>query len=262
MKTFLIYKLTNTHTGLSYIGYTNNLKRRIYDHKRDNTLGCQDFTTEILLDGITEIAEALEQEKAFIALHSTFENGYNKTTGGGKGTELSDKTLKKISDNSKKMWKNPEYRERKSAAWRGNNNPMKNPEIRKKVSESHKGKKRSNEARLRMSESHKGKTLSAEHKQNIGLSLTGNTLSETTRKKLSEAKTGVNNPMKRKEVLLKNINTQVFNHHGMPYQTLISHVEFYLNFGMSNKAIAKIFGVSPSLVCKWKKRIRGVDKLR
>lgn len=33
MKKHIVYKLTNTQTGGVYIGVTNNLKRRLWEHK-------------------------------------------------------------------------------------------------------------------------------------------------------------------------------------------------------------------------------------
>ena len=101
---YLIYKLTNPHTELSYIGYTNDLERRIKEHKKLNTVECDDFTTEVLFDGIPTRAEANEMEKVFIDIHGTFDNGYNNTRGGGRGTEMakfSDEHCSKISEHAK-----------------------------------------------------------------------------------------------------------------------------------------------------------------
>ena len=80
---YCIYKLTNPQNGFAYIGHTSNIKRRIYQHKRDLTVECKDFTIEVLFDNIPSRAESLEMEKVFVDIHNTYENGYNKTRGGG-----------------------------------------------------------------------------------------------------------------------------------------------------------------------------------
>lgn len=95
---YLIYKLTNPHNGLSYVGLTKKLERRLYIHGLNNTVEYQDFTHEVLFDNIPSRAEANEMEKVFIDVHDTFDNGYNQTRGGGTSSELAEEVKQKISE--------------------------------------------------------------------------------------------------------------------------------------------------------------------
>lgn len=61
-------------------------------------------------------------------------------------------------------------------------------EIKKKISESHKGKNLSEETKKKISEAHKDKILSEEHKQNISKVRTGIKLSEKHKKNMSEVR--------------------------------------------------------------------------
>ena len=78
----------------------------------------------------------------------------------------------------------------------GENNPQKDPEVRKKNSESHKGLKHTEETKQKISEARKGKKKSEETKRKMSESLKGNTyrlgtkVSEETKQKMSEAKKG------------------------------------------------------------------------
>ena len=115
--------------------------------------GWDNFHHEII--GVVE-AETKEQlvldldewEKYYIWLYDSFYNGYNLTTGGTNG---------KIYDE----------------------------EVKRKMSESHKGKPSPT----------KGKKLSEEHKRKTSESLKGKPKSEETKRKMSEARKGNKNPM-------------------------------------------------------------------
>lgn len=63
-------------------------------------------------------------------------------------------------------------------------------EIRKKISDAHKGKIISEEAKRKMSEAHKGVKLSKEHRQRMSDSHKGHVHSEETRRKISKAMKG------------------------------------------------------------------------
>jgi len=66
MKQFYIYILTNKKYGVLYIGVTNNLERRIYEHKNKLVDG---FTKKYNLDKLVHFEEtesvraAIEREK-------------------------------------------------------------------------------------------------------------------------------------------------------------------------------------------------------
>lgn len=103
---YLIYKHTSP-SGKSYIGQTKNLVYRSWRHQRADSgciafrnaiqkYGWDNFTHEILAEGIT-LDEANIQEELFILEHNTlFPNGYNISLGGLNRT-CSNETKKKIS---------------------------------------------------------------------------------------------------------------------------------------------------------------------
>ena len=102
-----IYKLTNKLNGMSYVGMTNNFKRRMKEHRRRRPSGgvrergCRvdeiisrygwtNFTAEVIEVCDAEIAD--ERERHWIKELNTLEpQGYNYTTGGNKGTKFSSK---------------------------------------------------------------------------------------------------------------------------------------------------------------------------
>ncbi len=65
MKEYFVYIMTN-RSGTLYIGVTNNLQRRIYEHKRKLVLG---FTSKyninrlIYFEATSDILEAISREK-------------------------------------------------------------------------------------------------------------------------------------------------------------------------------------------------------
>jgi len=88
----------------------------------------------------------------------------------------------------------------------GKNNPMfgkhwnHSDETKKKLSESHKGIKRSNETLIKMSMIQKGKILSIETKRKISIGNKNKIVSDETKRKISQAKIGIkfSNEHKRK----------------------------------------------------------------
>lgn len=91
----LIYKHTCTTTGLSYIGQTiNTMQHRLkshiceskspkYDfHKAIKRYGIENFTSEILIEGITNYKILDIIEMYYIFKFNTYKNGYNMTPGG------------------------------------------------------------------------------------------------------------------------------------------------------------------------------------
>lgn len=100
---YCIYKITNPDTGLSYVGYTSNLRKRVEKHRENLTVGCKDFSLQILFEGIPSHAEACEMEKVFIHLHDTFRNGANQNRGGAGPSQHTKETRQKISESSGKL---------------------------------------------------------------------------------------------------------------------------------------------------------------
>ena len=92
---YFIYSLTNSRNNKRYIGYTNDLNRRLFDHLTQLSLGQhpnlkmqkdykeEDFTIEILATYLNKDNDFVaEKEKEFIIQYDSFKNGYNQTAGG------------------------------------------------------------------------------------------------------------------------------------------------------------------------------------
>ena len=187
LNTYKIYKWTNLITGMSYVGQTKRPLERRAGSNMSGYRGCNRFweaiqhygtdcwAFEILWDGLT-LDEANVYEEIEIRDNETlFPYGYNLTTG-GLNSEYSPESRKKISENS----------------------GMKCPEVRAKVSASHKGKKLSAEHRRKIGEAGKGRKVSAETRKKLSAIHKGRKISAEHRKRLSE-----NNGMKRPEVRAK-----------------------------------------------------------
>ena len=221
-----IYKITNTLSGMAYIGKTvhDAEKTRKRDHynghgnkplKEDvDTYGENAFTFEILHDGIIpEFLATLETEE--IAKHNTVEpHGYNQNRGGSGVCSHSEKTCQKISE-----------------ALKGENNPMKRPEVSRKSAEAQKGRKVSEETRQKISRANKGSKHSEEAKQKISRANKGKTLSEEHRRKMSEVQLG------------------------MSQEALIILVGWLLRDGWSKSKIARELRKGRGTIAKYAKRV-------
>ena len=96
IKTWYIYKITNTINGVSYIGQRKNPTSR-YKGSIENDkyfgsgkhlklsikkYGKEFFIKEILISDIRQQKLADELEKSMIIKYDTYNNGYNLTEGG------------------------------------------------------------------------------------------------------------------------------------------------------------------------------------
>lgn len=143
-----IYKITNKINGKSYIGKTNNIKRRWNEHKwgKGNTAilnkafkkyGVDNFEFSLLEErkfkSINELNEILSQmEIDYIAKYNTFKKGYNATLG-GEGTIghfVSESTRRKFSILAKERCKSEEYRKKLSDTMKGKHL---SPETKEKI---------------------------------------------------------------------------------------------------------------------------------
>ena len=176
-----IYLITDTTNGKQYVGQhhydkeeldsnyhgSGRLISRIYN-KRPHTL------KEVYLKTCYTQEELDEWEKYFIFLYDTlWPNGYNLQEGGNGGVPC-EETRRKMGESKKNM----------------------SEEVRKKISESLKGKTLSEEVRNKISESLKGKQFSEETRRKLSDANKGKTLSEEVRKKMSDAKKGKPAPNK------------------------------------------------------------------
>jgi len=133
----IIYKVTNKINGKSYIGQTiYNLKRRKSIHKRavyryDSDLYFHNAIRKYGWDGFKwEILEEYPDnlnlaEQWYIRKFDTYKNGYNMTLGGDVNPMKSPEIAKKVSETLK---------------LKGENHSSKRKEVRDKISKSRKGK--------------------------------------------------------------------------------------------------------------------------
>jgi group I intron endonuclease len=114
MNNYLVYKLTCQVTNKSYVGVTNDLRRRIRDHRNKNSScealknaialhGWESFTVELLHTNLQK-EEAYGLEPSMIVEHnSRIPTGYNITAGGWNGRSgmtyvMSEDHKRKISE--------------------------------------------------------------------------------------------------------------------------------------------------------------------
>ena len=165
----VIYKITNTLNGKSYVGQTRQkLNRRISGHKSSKKkfgvdaaiakYGWENFTAEVIEECPVEQLNA--REIFWIAtLGTKTPNGYNLTDG-GEGKAPSLETRAKISANHADVSgkNNPFYGKhhseetcaKMSAAKKGKPHKPHSPETKAKISASEKGKKLSEETRAKI----------------------------------------------------------------------------------------------------------------
>jgi group I intron endonuclease len=147
----LIYRATNKINNKAYIGLAQDFEVRKNKHIADaesgvlkyyfynamRKYGAESFEWDILAECDTR-EEASDLEVELIAKHDTFHNGYNSTTGGERGWDITDET-------------------------------------RAKMSESQTGRKHTKATRTKMSESAKGKPKTKEQKKKQSLAMSGKT---------------------------------------------------------------------------------------
>jgi len=166
----IIYKATNDINNKAYIGITDDLEYRKWTHFNDAKNGAVQafhyairkygedvFVWEVLAECDTR-ESAGEIEIELIAEHGTFKSGYNSTTGGEWGWEVSDDAKAKMSLASKGKPKTAEHAENIAKARTG----------------------------TKMSEESKAK-MSATKLANPTKGNTGNRHSAETRRKISES---------------------------------------------------------------------------
>lgn len=183
----IIYGWYNTLTDMWYIGQTIDEKRRFKTHvdwainKKDNNrfhnalrkYGLDKFVYCVLEDNV--LKENLNMmEIDWIEYYDSYYSGYNLTTGGDTNYMVSEEIRRKISESHKGK-----------KTWNSGKTNIYSDETKRKQSESHKGKipwnkgiPMTEEARKKSSESHKSPRPW----------MIGKHPSEETRKKISESK--------------------------------------------------------------------------
>lgn len=210
-KIYIGQKRSKKFLGIKYVG-SGVIIRDIKKHcKKVNMSLEKRFDVKLLCECLTQV-ELNEKEIYYINLYDSQnrELGYNILAGGEGSRDLvhSEKTKKIIGKHSDILWSNSEHRKKMSDRIKGDNNPAKNSDVRRKISERQMGHAVSNEQRQKQSESMKGRVLSQEHKNKISASNLGKNvgdkngtfgkpawnrgvgMSKEWREKLSEAKKG------------------------------------------------------------------------
>lgn len=174
---YSVYCHTNKINGKRYVGITKRCPQMRWGingiryseqpfGKAIEKYGWDSFTHEILLTGLDRERAEEEEKRLIKELNTLSPNGYNVTTGGNLGTELSPETKEKLRLT----------RLGKKAS----------SETREKISAIHKGKTVSADTRKKLSEARKGLKESDEWKRHISESLTGKRWSDAQRRKYME----------------------------------------------------------------------------
>ena len=181
-----IYIITNNTTNESYIGQSNNVERRFFEHRSPSNIkgsrslvaqsirkyGIENFSFEILKECTQE--ELIDLERMFIKkLHPALNRQY---TGWGH-TEATKCAIRK---KTKEHWNNLTDDEKNRIIKCNLVGPGKNHQV-------------SQSARMKISETLKGRPLSKAHKQKISDSLKGKPKDNSSRQKavqMIDIKTG------------------------------------------------------------------------
>lgn len=222
-----IYKITSPN-GRIYIGYSKDIENRLYKYRIldcklqigiYNSLckhGYENHTFEILLiyDLDLETEEEIlsylkEKEKEYISIFDSFygnnKNGLNLTTG-GEGFILSDEAKKRIGDAHRGVKMPEDLKERLRIINTGRKHTNEAKEL---ISQS--SLNRSDEIKKQMSELHKGnkynvgKKTKESTKEKLRIASTGKKHTEESKKKISEKNKGRKMKPETKEKL-RNIN--------------------------------------------------------
>jgi len=215
----LIYLARNTVNGKGYVGRTTRtlkerMKRHLEDAKRECVCAFHRAIQKYGLDAFEWLIFYQDDdndrdwmdwwERRFIRKLGTRLDGYNMTDGGDgfsfghsgfwTGKRRSEETKKKISERVREIFQRPEIRKRLSESHIGKKLPRQQIE---KIVKANTGQKRSEEAKKRIGDGRRGKGSSAkgrpiteEHKRKISESHIGKKLSEEHRMKCSNGRRG------------------------------------------------------------------------
>jgi len=238
-----VYRITHKASGTTYVGSTNDMKRRWRDHRGSLRRGVHDnlrlqrawdkhgedaFEWVALEHGIAD-EELVTREQYWLNWHRGRGEVYNFgecAAHAMRGRRLSAERRRKLSE-SKKGEKNPNW-----------------------------GKSLSEEAKRRLSEANKGKKLGVEHRHKIGRAMSGKNnpnwgkpLSEETRRKLGKALSGENHPGWGKS-LSKATRQKIGEANAKPYPAFI-HRETgeVIPAGVNLSRLCRERGLNKGLMC-------------
>lgn len=199
-----VYKITHIASGKSYIGISKDIYRRWVQHKswvntgaRRSAIysamqkyGIDAFSWQIIEECSKDDLEMREQH--WIAVFDTFRNGYNLTAGGEYNKEVSEETRKRMSESHKGKKQTQELIEKRVK--RGSEHfaygKQRDVATKQKISQSLTGKKHSEETKAKQSKAHTGRKMSQESVEKSRIARTGMKFSEQAKKNLSEAHKG------------------------------------------------------------------------
>ena len=193
-----------------YVGITTRIKPEIrWGKNGENYQYNKHFYSAILKYGwnnfqheaweLTCESEMYYAEKYLIAYYNTTDNrfGYNHSTGGEKsslGCKYSEESRKKMSQSMKGKHHKPFSAETKKKMSESRKKSHSDPEVRRKISEAHKGKPLSKEHRKRMAEAQKKRCSDPEIRRKMSEAAKKKAKNPEYLKKLSEAHKGKSQP--------------------------------------------------------------------
>lgn len=206
-----IYAIRHTASGHLYIGSSNNLRRRCWEHLKMlrakthknahlraafHKYGEEAFDC-FVLEEVADLSALLSREQFFLDTLAPHFNLSNKATAGHASPEgrerqraaglarMRDPHYRAILDTGRMaMWADPAHRQRMSELSAGR---VFSEESRAKMSASHKGKTLPPEQRAKQSATLTGRKQKPEHTAKVAAALRGRSFSEETRRRLSEA---------------------------------------------------------------------------
>ena len=256
----IIYKITNTVNGKCYIGQTTNKRgfngryhscgkgiEKVYNYHKNNKehnrhynvhllgaiekYGLNSFTVDKEFDTAFSKEELDTLECKYIKEFDCINNGYNNNEGGSNGKH-SEETCKKLSEKAKEIWSDPDKRRKISESMKGKKCGENNPnygkhlteDVRRKISEARKGKNcgENNPNFGNHKLAGENNPMYGVHRYGENNPMHGKQHSEDVRRKMSESKKGKycgeNNPSARKVKCITDGNT---------FNTLTECAEYY-----------------------------------
>lgn len=221
-----VYQIKNNINNKSYIGSTQCLHKRCYEHYRSLKNGKHvnkylqnsynkhlDFEF-VILEEVEKLEHLTEREEFYIQRYKTNQNGFGFN-------------LRKVSESNRGLTMSAETRAKLSKFHKGKKKPPKTQEYRDKVSKFFKGRLLTAEHKEKISKNHSkhnlGKKLTPEHVEKLRLSHLGHVPSETALEKMSISMRGRNSKLSEDDII---------------------RIKKHIRDGLSLKKISEMFNVS------------------